>query len=91
MRLVQRLLSTRSKKTAGMCVVLSIDYRRDVIIPPCREAVSIKCDVTQWNEQVALFELATTRFGTVDIVVSSFFPFLRYSTPSSLPSYTLIL
>jgi len=37
--------------------------------PAGRKAVSIKCDVTQWDEQVALFELAIARFGSVDIVV----------------------
>jgi len=35
-----------------------------------REAAFIKCDVTKWDEQVALFELAIERFGSVDIVVS---------------------
>lgn len=34
-----------------------------------REAAFIKCDVTKWDEQVALFELAIKRFGSVDIVV----------------------
>lgn len=32
------------------------------------------CDVTSWEDQVALYELAMTRFGGVDIVVSV--PFL---------------
>ncbi len=35
-----------------------------------REAAFIKCDVTKWDEQVALFELAIERFGSIDIVVS---------------------
>lgn len=35
-----------------------------------REAAFIKCDVTKWDEQVALFELAIAQFGSVDIVVS---------------------
>ena len=30
-----------------------------------------RCDVTSWEDQVALFELAMTRFGGVDIVVSA--------------------
>jgi NAD(P)-dependent dehydrogenase (short-subunit alcohol dehydrogenase family) len=75
---VGRPLPTSSGKKAGMCVLLfslvgpmKFGYRRDVIIQPCREAVSIKCDVTQWDEQVALFELAMARFDAVDIVVSS--------------------
>ncbi|KAI0003397.1 hypothetical protein BJV74DRAFT_764510 [Russula compacta] len=33
------------------------------------EAAFIKCDVTQWGEQVALFELAIARSGAVDIVI----------------------
>jgi NAD(P)-dependent dehydrogenase (short-subunit alcohol dehydrogenase family) len=45
--------------------------RRDAVIELCREAVSIKCDVTRWDEQVALFELAIARFDAVDVVVSS--------------------
>ncbi|KAG5639461.1 hypothetical protein H0H81_001583 [Sphagnurus paluster] len=32
-------------------------------------AVFLKCNVTVWEEQVALFELATSQFGAVDIVV----------------------
>ena len=30
-----------------------------------------RCDVTSWEDQVSLFELAMTRFGGVDIVVST--------------------
>lgn len=30
-----------------------------------------RCDVLNWDDQVALFELAVSRFGSVDIVVSS--------------------
>ena len=29
-----------------------------------------RCDVTSWDDQVALFEYAVTTFGGVDIVVS---------------------
>ncbi|KAF5380519.1 hypothetical protein D9615_004749 [Tricholomella constricta] len=32
-------------------------------------ALSIKCDVTVWDDQVALFELAVAKFGAVDIVI----------------------
>ncbi|KAG6866412.1 hypothetical protein C0991_004697 [Blastosporella zonata] len=32
-------------------------------------AISQKCDVTIWDDQVALFELAIAKFGVVDIVV----------------------
>ncbi len=34
-----------------------------------REAVSIKCNVVNWDDQVALFELAFERYGAVDVVV----------------------
>ena len=30
-----------------------------------------KCDVTNWQDQVALFKLAVKKFGGVDIVVSA--------------------
>jgi NAD(P)-dependent dehydrogenase (short-subunit alcohol dehydrogenase family) len=65
-----------------MCVgcfsrnLINVGYRRDVVIEPCRDAVSIKCDVTRWGEQVALFELAMARFDAADIVVSSSTPAL---------------
>ena len=32
-----------------------------------------RCDVTNWEDQIALYELAMTRFGGVDIVVSASF------------------
>lgn len=35
-----------------------------------REAHWKRCDVTNWEEQVALFEFAVSKFGGVDIVVS---------------------
>lgn len=62
-------------------------FRRDAVIELCREAVCIKCDVTRWEEQVALFELAMARFDAVDIVVSSstvrLAPFLSFiETPA---------
>ncbi|KIK09846.1 hypothetical protein K443DRAFT_81785 [Laccaria amethystina LaAM-08-1] len=33
------------------------------------QATSIKCDVTQWDDTVALFQLAIAKYGQVDIVV----------------------
>ncbi|KAI0296844.1 hypothetical protein BC826DRAFT_187240 [Russula brevipes] len=33
------------------------------------KAEFIKCNVTKWNEQVALFDLAMARFGAVDVVI----------------------
>ena len=70
---VGRLLPTSSGKKAGMLssllsVVRTIETK---LIDMCREAIFIKCDVTQWDEQVALFELAVARFNAVDIVVST--------------------
>lgn len=34
-----------------------------------RQAAAQRCDVTKWDEQVSLFELAKSKFGSVDIVV----------------------
>jgi len=33
------------------------------------EAASVKCNVVNWDDQVALFELAFERYGAVDIVI----------------------
>ena len=33
-----------------------------------------RCDVTSWEDQVALFEFAMTKFGGVDIVVGDLCP-----------------
>ena len=33
-------------------------------------AVYVKCDVTSFDDQVAVFELALSTYGSVDIVVS---------------------
>jgi len=38
-----------------------------------REAVGQKCDVTNWDSQLALFELGISTFGAVDVVVCSSF------------------
>ncbi|KAF5380218.1 hypothetical protein D9757_008241 [Collybiopsis confluens] len=35
------------------------------------QAVCMKCDVTIWEEQIALFELAVKTFGCVDVVVAN--------------------
>ena len=32
-------------------------------------AVSTKCNVTVWEDQVALFDLAMSKYGSVDVVV----------------------
>jgi NAD(P)-dependent dehydrogenase (short-subunit alcohol dehydrogenase family) len=34
------------------------------------QAVYLKCDVMNWDDQVAMFDLAMSRFHAVDIVVS---------------------
>lgn len=33
-------------------------------------AVSLKCDVRNWEDQVALFDYAISTFGSIDVVVS---------------------
>ncbi|KIY44528.1 NAD(P)-binding protein [Fistulina hepatica ATCC 64428] len=35
------------------------------------EAISTSCDVTVWEEQLAMFELAMAKFGSVDVVVAN--------------------
>ena len=83
----EAVANTIRKEGGYVCLVVSsivgainMGCRRDVVIELCREAVSIKCDVTKWDEQIALFELAMVRFDAVDIVVST-----SSSSPSSLP------
>lgn len=78
----------------GTCCLVS----RVLEIPICyRMAVSLKCDVTVWDDQVAMFELAIAKFGSVDVVVSPFraghrnahqltFPYARYQTLASRSS-----
>lgn len=33
------------------------------------QAISLKCDVRNWEHQVAMFDLAMSRFGSVDVVI----------------------
>ena len=58
--------------SCSLSLVQNRGTRYDASAHSChgREAAFIKCDVTKWDEQVALFELAIERFGSVDIVVS---------------------
>ena len=42
--------------------------------PDSGKACWKRCDVTNWEEQVALFEFAVTKFGGIDIVVSEYLP-----------------
>jgi NAD(P)-dependent dehydrogenase (short-subunit alcohol dehydrogenase family) len=39
--------------------------------PSSREAISTRCDVTSWEDQVALFDAALQRFGTINVVVAN--------------------
>jgi hypothetical protein len=36
------------------------------------KAIYQKCNVTVWEDQVALFELAMSTYGSVDVVVRTF-------------------
>ena len=36
------------------------------------KAIYQKCNVTVWDEQVELFELAVSTYGSVDVVVRTF-------------------
>lgn len=44
-----------------MIVLLTVKYYS--------EATFIRCDVLNWDEQVSMFELALSQYGSVDIVV----------------------
>jgi NAD(P)-dependent dehydrogenase (short-subunit alcohol dehydrogenase family) len=57
---------------------------REVLSLARREAACVKCNVVNWDDQVALFELAFERYDAVDIVVRNLaaFPSPRlYSGP----------
>ncbi|KAJ8516603.1 hypothetical protein ONZ45_g6104 [Pleurotus djamor] len=49
------------------------------------EASVLKCDVTQWSDQVALFEFAIQKYGSVDIVL----PNAGIAGPDALVNVTL--
>jgi len=56
-------------KQAGMGFPSLSTFAIDAV--NARQATSIKCDVTQWDDLVALFQLAIAKYGQVDIVVRS--------------------
>lgn len=56
-------------KDAGGCVRQPVIAAQHLILA-CRAAISQPCDVTVWEDQVALFELAKTTYGSIDVVVS---------------------
>jgi len=59
----------RSKIVIGDIDATSGKVVVDAIRKDGGKAEFIKCDVTKWNEQVALFDLAMERFGAVDVVI----------------------
>lgn len=51
-----------------------------------REAIFTSCDVTSWDDQVAMFEAALTAYSSVDIVVRTLFFFAIECFLFPLPS-----
>ena|SRR6267378_4438999 len=51
--------------------VLRLGKRADLLH---RKASFIGCNVLKWEDQVALFDLAISDFGTVDVVVGNNYP-----------------
>ena len=45
-------------------------------VPNCStsEAIGLRCDVTSWEDQLNLFQVAFDTFGSVDVVVRGVVP-----------------
>lgn len=73
----QTLFSCFSRRANVVVGDIFVQGAQDIVdainrLPPGNgKACWKRCDVTNWEDQVALFELAMTRFGGVDIVVSA--------------------
>ena len=60
----------RSKSGCLEGVSLSFDRSPSLDTNVCnREAVGQRCDVTNWDSQLALFELGMSSFDAIDVVV----------------------
>lgn len=44
------------------------------------QAIGVKCDVTSWDDQVAMFEAAVKAFGQVHVVVRLHSPLVKHHT-----------
>lgn len=62
-------MSNRSSRTAGTFHYLTCTLR---VMQSTSNAIYQKCNVTVWEDQVALFELAISTYGSVDVVVRVF-------------------
>jgi NAD(P)-dependent dehydrogenase (short-subunit alcohol dehydrogenase family) len=78
----------KSSKPAGTDIPPLSLYRQstDAGMLPGSEAMSRRCDVTSWDDQVTLFQDACARFGSIDVVVRGS---LRFS--SSMTNLMLLL
>lgn len=66
------ILDSSAKLVLGDLNKLGLDQVVSEIKKRGGNAIASKCDVTSWDEQTKLFELAVATFGSVDIVVSVF-------------------
>ena len=60
----------RLSRTAGTIHCVTSHYTRLTVWSS--KAIYQKCNVTVWDEQVELFELAMSTYGSVDVVVRTF-------------------
>ena len=71
--------SSRKSRTLGGTSLHLPKVGRDTNVCD-REAVGQRCDVTNWDSQLALFELGIAVFGVIDVVV-----WFSYSEPRASP------
>ncbi|KAJ3739336.1 hypothetical protein DFH05DRAFT_1514949 [Lentinula detonsa] len=64
-----RCASYGAKLVIGDLDLVGAEKTVSEIIASGGQAVAVKCDVTIWDDQVKMFELAIEKFGSVDVVV----------------------
>ena len=70
---MRSLRKSRNLEGASLSVRKSSDAFAPLDTNVCnREAVGKRCDVTDWDSQLALFELGISTFGAIDVVVCSY-------------------
>ena len=59
----------RSRRKAGESPYLAFERNRVSRLLHLSDAAFTRCDVLKWEDQVAMFDLALSSFGSVDVVV----------------------
>ncbi|KIK69270.1 hypothetical protein GYMLUDRAFT_35336 [Collybiopsis luxurians FD-317 M1] len=65
----KRFASFGAKIVIGDLDLVSAEKTVDEITASGGQAIAMKCNVTVWENQVALFDMAISKYGSVDIVV----------------------